>query len=481
MTRTERSPHSPDIVYRARKEAGKMSSQAKPSPPDVAGAEFRNRVVRKAAVRLIPFLGLAYFLNYLDRSNIAIASLTMSKDLGLTETAYGLASAVFFIGYVIFEVPSNLALHRFGARRWLARILVSWGIVAAAMGFVVNETSLYVLRILLGIAEAGFFPGVMLYLTFWFPRTVRVRLTAVFMVALPVSSALGSVVSSAIVQYLDGLFGLAGWRLLFLLEGIPTIVLGVVAWFYLTDRPRQAQWLTSEEREWLHATMAAEQQAAGARGHVSVRRSLGDVRVWALGLIYFCMAYGLFALTFFLPTIVKGLAKTFNTSYSIIETGLIVSIPFAVGAIAMVLWSRHSDRTGERIWHAALPMLLAAVTVPVALYMNSPFASMAVITLTAVGIYSSYPVFWYLPSVFLAGAGAAAGIAMVNTLGAAAGFAAPYVTGWLLDLTGSSRAGLWVVGVVTLVGVLTLLLLRGRLGAPAADQTVPGLERNEAS
>ena len=204
------------------------------------------------------------------------------------------------------------------------------------------------------------------------------------------------------------------------------------------------------------------------------------MRVWALGLVYFSLGYALFALTFFLPTIVKGLAKTFNTSYSIFETGLIVSIPFSVGAIAMVFWSRHSDRTGERIWHCALPMLLAAVSIPAALYMNSPFASMAVITLTAVGIYSTFPVFWYMPSVFLAGAGAAAGIAMVNTFGAA-GFAAPYVTGWLLDLTGSSRAGLWVVGVVTLIGALTLLLLRGRLGAQDADQTVPGLERNEAS
>ena len=453
-----------------------MSSRAKSSPPgtnaDADGAAFRNRVVRKTAVRLLPFLGLAYFLNYLDRSNIAIANLTMSEDLGLTETAYGLASALFFVGYVVFEVPSNLLLERFGARRWIARIMVSWGLVAAAMAFVVDETSLYIFRILLGIAEAGFFPGVLLYLTYWFPRTVRVRLTGLFMVALPVSSALGSLVSSAIVQYLDGLFGLEGWRLLFLLEGLPTVVLGVIAWFYLTDRPRQALWLTSAEREWLDATMAAEQQAAGARGHSSVRNSLKDMRVWALGVVYFSLGYALFALTFFLPAIVKGLAKTFNTSYSIFETGLIVAIPFSAGAIAMVFWSQHSDRTGERIWHCVLPMLLAAVSIPAALYMNSPFASMAVITLTAIGIYSTFPVFWYLPSVFLAGSGAAAGIAMVNTFGAMAGFAAPYVTGWLLDLTGSSRAGLWVVGVVTLIGALTLMMLRRRLGAQDADQAV---------
>lgn len=247
------------------------------------------------------------------------------------------------------------------------------------------------------------------------------------------------------------------------------MLLGIVVFFYLTDRPRQAKWLTDSERTWLETTMAAEEDTSV--GHGSLRDAIADIRVWALGLVYFSLSYGLFALSFFLPTIVAGFAKTFNTKYSVFETGLIVSVPFAIGAVAMVLYSRHSDRTGERVWHVAAAMLLAAVSIPVALYMNSPLMAMAVICLTAVGIFSAYPVFWYLPSSFLAGAGAAAGIALINTLGACSGLAAPYMTGFLLDVTGSSRAGLWVVGGVMLVGVLTLLPLRHSLGA--ADKTPP--------
>jgi MFS family permease len=432
--------------------------------------QVQARIVRKVAVRLIPFLGLAYFLNYVDRTNIGFAKLTMSADLGLTETMFGLASGLFFIGYLLFEVPSNIALHRFGARRWIARILVTWGLIAAAMAFVPNATTLYVLRILLGIAEAGFFPGIMLYLTFWFPRSVRVRLTGMFMIALPASSALGAPIAGAILQYGDGLFGLAGWRVMFLVLGLPAVVLGIAAWFYLTDRPGDADWLAPDERRWLDETMAAEQQATGATGKHRVRDSLRDPRVWALGLVYFGVTYGLYALSFFLPTIVAGFAESFDTSFSILENGLVVAVPFAVGAVAMVFWSRHSDRTGERVWHVALPALLGAVSIPVALYMESPLATMAVITVTAVGVFCALPVFWYLPSTFLAGGGAAAGIALVNTLGNASGFGAPYVTGFLLDATGSSRAGLWVVGAVMLVAALTVLALRGRLRAADADR-----------
>ncbi len=427
-------------------------------------------MVRKVAVRLIPFLGLAYFLDYVDRTNIGFAKLTMSADLGLTETMFGLASGLFFIGYLLFEVPSNIALHRFGARRWIARILVTWGIVAAAMAFVPNATTLYVLRILLGVAEAGFFPGIMLYLTFWFPRSVRVRLTGLFMIALPASSALGAPIAGAILQYWDGLFGLAGWRVMFLVLGLPAVLLGIAAWFYLTDRPKDADWLAPDERRWLDETMAAEQQATEASGRHRVRDSLRDPRVWALGVVYFGVTYGLYALSFFLPTIVAGFAESFDTEFSILENGLIVAVPFAVGAVAMVFWSRHSDRTGERVWHVALPALLGAVSIPVALYMESPLATMAVITVTAIGVFCALPVFWYLPSTFLAGAGAAAGIALVNTLGNSSGFGAPYITGFLLDATGNSRAGLWVVGVMMLVAALTVLALRGRLRAADTDR-----------
>ncbi|KQZ70613.1 MFS transporter [Nocardioides sp. Root151] len=420
---------------------------------------LQQRVMKKVARRLIPFLGIAYLLNYLDRSNIAFAKLTMSADLGLTETMYGLASGLFFIGYIFFEVPSNLALQRFGARRWIARIMVSWGLVATLMAFVPTAGWLYTARIVLGIAEAGFFPGIILYLTWWFPRADRARLVGLFMVFLPLSSALGSPISGLILQYTHGWMGLAGWQAMFLLQGLPTLVLGVAAWFYLTDRPNQAAWLEPEEREWLHDTMEAEQQEAAATGHHSVRASLRDGRVWALGGVYFGLGYSLFALSFFLPSIVAGFSETFDTSFSILQTGLIVAVPFSAGAIAMVLWSKHSDHSDERIWHVVLPMLLAGVTIPVALYMNSPFTTMVVITLTSIGIFSAFPVFWYLPPTFLSGPGAATGIALVNTIGAASGFLAPYATGWLVDLTGNARAGLWVVGVLAVAASLGLLAM----------------------
>jgi MFS transporter, ACS family, tartrate transporter len=443
-----------------------MNQENAQTLPDAVQA----RIVRKVALRLIPFLAVAYLLNYLDRTNIAFANLTMSEDLGLSETGYGLASGLFFVGYVFLEVPSNLALHRFGARRWIARIMVTWGIVAIGIAFVNSPATLYTGRILLGVAEAGFFPGVMLYMTWWFPRAVRVRLIGLFMIALPASSALGAPLSGAIIEYLHGFLGLAGWRVMFLIEGVPTVALGIAAWFYLTDRPRQAQWLSSDEREWLDTTMAAEQTATAEGGHTSVRRSLRDARVWILGFVYFGLGYGLFALSFFLPTIVAGFAESFHTDFSIFESALIVAIPFTVGAIALVIWAQHSDRTGERVWHVALPTLLAAITVPVALYMRSPAGAMAIISLTAIGIYAAFPVFWYLPSTFLTGTAAASGIAVVNTMGAVAGFAAPYITGWLLDLTGTSKAGLWVVGVVMSASAIVLLTFRRRFRPRTADE-----------
>jgi len=426
--------------------------------------EMANRVMRKVALRLIPFLGLAYFLNYIDRTNISFAKLTMSGDLGLTETMYGLASGLFFVGYILLEVPSNLALHKFGARRWIARILVSWGLIAALMAFVPNATWLNIARVALGIAEAGFFPGIMLYLTFWFPRAVRVRLVGVFMVALPLSSAFGAPISAAIIQYWHGLFGLEGWRVMFLVEGIPTILLGIAAWFYLTDRPREAKWLSADERTWLDKRMNSEHSEKAESGHGSVRDSLRNPTVWLLGVTYFGIGYGLFAISFFLPTIVAGFAEQFDTTFSIAENGMIVAVPFFIASVAMIAWSRRSDRRKERMWHLIAPTALAAVSVPIAMYMSSPFLTMVFITLTAVGIFSALPIFWYLPTTFLTGAGAAAGIALVNTIGASAGLAAPYMTGWLLDTTGTSKAGLWVVGAFMAMAVGLLFVVRARLG-----------------
>ncbi len=422
-------------------------------------SELGRRVVAKVARRLIPFMMLLYFVNYLDRTNIGFAELQMSDDLGLSSTAYGLASGLFFIGYLFFEVPSNLALHRFGARRWIARIMLTWGIVASAMAFVPNATTLYALRVLLGVAEAGFFPGMILYLTYWFPRRERARFTAMFLAAIPLSSAVGSTMSGAIMEYLDGVLGLEGWRVMFLLEGLPAIALAFVTWFYLTDRPEQATWLSGRERGWLSREMEAEKSQTERRFHWPLRKSLTNPRILALSFVYFGVVYGVYALSFFLPQIVADFSKTFGVEFSLMETGLIVAVPYLVGTVAMVLWGRHSDRRQERVWHVAAPTILGAVTIPVALYLDSPFAVMVAVTLTAIGIFAALPVFWSLPSAFLVGASAAGGIALINSLGNLAGFGAPFVTGWLTDATGSQKAGLWVVGIVMLVAAFVTLAL----------------------
>ncbi|WP_280446656.1 MFS transporter [Nocardia brasiliensis] len=442
--------------------------------PDVSRA-----TLRKVVIRLVPFLGLLYFVNYLDRVNIGFAGPSgMKADLGLTETAFGLASGIFFIGYLVLEVPSNVALHRFGARRWIARILASWGLVATAMAFVPNETVLYILRFVLGVAEAGFFPGILLYLTYWFPQNQRAKIVALFMVAVPVSTALGSTLSSLIIQYGHGVFGLSGWRFMFLVEGLPAIFLAVVTWFYLTDSPAQARWLTRDERQWLSSELAAEQAAVEKQEQWTLRKALTDSRVLGLALVYGGIVYGLYALGFFLPTIINGFQEQYGTHYSVVQRGLINAVPYVIGAVVMVLWSRHGDRTGERAWHVALPALVGGLAIPVALYLGTRCAAMAAVTVCAVGVLAALPTFWALPSTFLSGAAAAAGIALINSIGNISGFAAPYITGWLKDWTGTQRAGLWVVGacmIASAVGVLYLwkrILARTR-SAVDSKQALP--------
>ncbi|MFG1797890.1 MFS transporter [Nocardia sp. NPDC049149] len=416
--------------------------------------------LRKVTLRLVPFLGLLYFVNYLDRVNIGFAGPSgMKADLGLTETAFGLASGIFFIGYLLLEVPSNLALHRFGARRWIARILASWGLVATAMAFVPNETVLYILRFALGVAEAGFFPGILLYLTYWFPQSQRARIVALFMVAIPVSTALGSTVSSLIIQYGHGVFGLSGWRFMFLVEGLPALLLAVVTWFFLTDSPAQAKWLTRDEKQWLSGELAAEQAEVEKAGHWTLRKALTDARILGLALVYGGIVYGLYALGFFLPTIINGFQEQYGTHYSVVQRGLINAVPYVIGAVVMVWWSRHGDRTGERAWHVALPALVGGLAIPVALYLGNPFAAMVAVTVCAVGVLAALPTFWALPSAFLSGAAAAGGIALINSIGNISGFAAPYITGGLKDWTGTQRAGLWVVGACMVAAALGVLAL----------------------
>ena len=416
--------------------------------------------LRAVTVRLVPLLMALYFVNFLDRTNLGIAKAEISADLQLSATMFGLASGIFFIGYVLVEVPSNLALVRFGARRWLARIAVSWGIVAVAIAFAPNAGTLLVLRFLLGVAEAGLFPGVVFYLSQWFPAAYRARVVGVFMLAVPVASAVGTPLAAWLIETGHGVWGLAGWRFMMICVGLPAVLLGLVCWFYLTDRPADAHWLNTAQRRWLTDTLAAEERQISTQYRFPLRRTLTSPRVWALAVVYFAVAYGLYALAFFLPSIVAGFRKTFGVQLSLLQVGFITAVPYVFGAVAMFLWSRHADRTREHVWHVAIPLLLGGLAIPVALYLRHPVAVMVPVVIAAMGIFAALPVFWALPSRFLTGAAAAAGIGLINSLGNLGGFAAPYATGALEDLTGTNKAGMWAVGVLLVLGSILVVWLR---------------------
>jgi MFS family permease len=425
----------------------------------------------------MPLLCLLYFVNYLDRVNIGFAGPNgMNTELRMTLTVFGFASGIFFLGYLLLEVPSNLALHRFGARRWLARIMITWGVLATMMAFVPNSTMMIVLRFLLGVAEAGFFPGIILYLTLWFPAAQRAKAVAVFMAAIPVSTAIGSTLSSVLISSGRGVFGLSGWRFMFLVEGIPAILLAVATWFLLTDRPSDAKWLTPDERERLRSVLESERQHVESAHHWPLRKALTHPRILALAFVYFGITYGNYALGFFLPTIVAGFRQQYGLKLSTVQAGLVTAVPYVIAAVVMVLWAAHGDRTRERVWHVALPMLLGGLSIPVALYLGNPFAAMTAVTVCAVGVNAALAPFWALPSNFLSGAAAAGGIALINSLGNVSGFAAPYITGALRDVTGSQRTGLWVVGIVMIAAVVVVVLLRAAPRERADSGALKGRE-----
>lgn len=427
--------------------------------PNPAIAE---RTLTKVSRRLIPFLILLYIVNYLDRVNIAFAGPNgMNAELAMSAKMFGFASGIFFLGYLLLEVPSNIALHRFGGRRWLARIMVSWGIISAAIAFVPNTEMLIALRFLLGVAEAGFFPGIILYLTYWFPEKQRSRAVSLFMIAVPVSTAVGSTISSLIIDWGHGVFGLAGWRFMFLVEGLPAVALGIICWFYLTDRPDAARWLAADERRWLESTLAEERAVVDSAGHWPLKKALTHPRILALAFIYFGITYGLYAVGFFLPTIVAGFQEEYGVHLSVIERGLVTAVPYVVAAVVMVPWARHSDRTGERVWHVAIPAIVGGIAIPGALYMTDVYLAMLAVTLCTCAVMCALPVFWSLPPAFLTGAAAAGGIALINSLGNLSGFGGPYITGWLTDLTGNSKVALWVVGSLSLAAAALVVALGG--------------------
>lgn len=399
---------------------------------------------RKVLWRIIPFLMLCYFVNYLDRSNIGFAGPNgMNESLGLTATAFGFASGVFFIGYILLEIPSNLALHRFGARKWMARILVSWGIVAALTAFVQDATMLYVLRFLLGVAEAGFTPGILLYLTYWFVQKDRAQAYSLFLIGIPLSSVIGAPFASSLIEWGHGmLFGLDGWRFMILATGIPAVALGITCFFYLTDKPSQSKWLTQEERALLVSDLAEEE---GTYVEHKLRGVLLNGKVWLLGIGYFGLVFGLYAIGFFLPTIIKGFQQSFNVKYSVFEIGLLTAIPYGFAVIFTVLWSMHSRRTNEIAGHVATSALMGAIGILIAIWAPSAVVTLIGISLAAMGLCSGIPLSFGLPTEFLTGVGAAAGLALINTIGNLGGFGGPFIFGWFRDLTGATSTGLYVI------------------------------------
>lgn len=433
-----------------------------------AHSAIERSAIRKVSIRLVPFVALMFFVNYLDRTAVSFAEPNgMGQDLALTAAQFGFASGVFFIGYIILEVPSNMALHKFGARRWLARIMVSWGIVALLFTWVQNSEQLYALRFLLGVAEAGFFPGAILFLSQWVPSRHRTKVLGLFYLAQPLTTVIGAPLAGWFINQ-HGLFGLEGWRVMFLGVSIPAILLGVIAWFCLIDKPADAKWLTTDEKNWLTAELAAENAGKtgadekSAHGRQALKAAFTNGRVWTLALIYFGFIYGLYALAFFLPTIINGFQEQFGTTFSVMDKALITAIPYLPAAIVLYFWSRHATRHGVHTWHIAGPAVVGGISIPVALYMGSPAATVAVITVTACAIFAALPVFWSVPSQFLTGAAAAAGIALINTAGNVAGFAAGYVTGWLKDFSGAYHLPLFLVGAFMLMSAALMLWLAKR-------------------
>ena len=430
--------------------------------------ELETRTMSKVAWRLVPFLMVCYFIAYLDRVNLGFAGGPMSHDLGFTSSVFGGAAGIFFIAYFFFEVPSNLALDRFGARLWIARIMFSWGLIAGAEAFVQGWKSLYAVRLALGVAEAGFFPGIIFFITLWFPAAYRARIVGLFMFAIPISTVIGAPISGALLN-LDGWNGLKGWQWMFVIEAVPALIMSVVVYFYLTDRPADAHWLADDERRWLRDRLAAEVATRERHGAASWLHSMLDARVIALGFVYMGCNIPQYGLSFFLPQIVKAFGLT-N-----VQAGFVTALPYAVGAIGMILWSRHSDATQERKWHAIVPLLIIAAGLLAAANIADPTIKMAFLCVAGFGFFSVLPVFWTLPTSFLSAGGAAAGIAAVNSIGNLGGYFGPQIFGYLKDVSGEF-ASLVYLAVCALIGAVIVFALGHD---PALERPTEGVRAAE--
>ncbi len=414
-------------------------------------SEIERRTMRKVYLRLLPFCFALYLICYLDRTNIGFAALTMNKDLGFSSYVYGLGAGAFFWGYFLLEVPSNLILEKVGARRWISRIMVTWGIVSGCFAFVNGPVSFFSLRFLLGLAEAGFFPGMILYFTYWFPPFHRARVIAGFMAAIPVAIGLGAPVSTALLE-LNGMWGLAGWKWLFLFEAAPAVILGLCTWFYLTDRPEAARWLADDERAWLTGVMAEERRRVQAAPKVSVLRTFFDLRVLALGAIHFAQAGVSVGMAVFVALMVKRLGL------SNMATGWMTSIPFIFGTLGILIWGAYSDRINERKWNLVASCSCMALGMALAGFFEGTYLSIAGLSLGMIGLYASNAHLFPIPSMFLTGAAAASGIAWVNSLGILAGGVTSPVIGYIKDATGSYQGGLYFLAALGVMGALVTVI-----------------------
>jgi ACS family tartrate transporter-like MFS transporter len=409
--------------------------------------------LRKVRWRLIPFLFLLYIVAYLDRVNVGFAAIDMNLDLGFSAAVYGFGSGIFFLSYTLLEVPSNLMLARFGARVWIARIMLTWGVLSSSMIFVNSEATFYVLRFLLGAAEAGFFPGVILYLTQWFPQRERARAVGLFMTATAMAGVIGAPISSALLR-LDGLWGLQGWQWLFLVEGIPAVLLVPLVLFYMTERPADAKWLTAPEREWLAGEMLRE-QVESSHHIVTLRGALATPTLWIAALPYFCIVIAFYGISFWLPQLVQSMSSLGSATIV-----LLTAIPYISATVGLVVVGSLSDRARERRWHVAVPCLIGATGfVLTVLAPATPAVALTTLSIAAFGIWGTLGPFWAIPTALLRGTAAAGGIALVNSIGNVGGFVGPYLMGWIRDATGGFTAGLLTLAGILVLGAVIVLRL----------------------